>query len=142
MASATFTITGWGGSITLTLDEAGPSETSSPTPTTFQKSGKTGIVTHSIIARDGDKGQDMRPYSPDLTLEGLSLNDVRGQIDSLLLANQLTQDGLGVITVTGTASDGTQLINQAHLALVSASYRSVGGTRKWFRYILNFREFK
>jgi len=142
VASATFTITGGGVSITLTLDEAGPTETSSPTPTTFQKSGKTGIVTHPIILRDGDKGQDMRPYSPDITLEGLSLNDVREEIDSLLLIQQLTDAGLGVLTVTGTASDATELINQSNLALVSASYRSIGGTRKWFRYILNFREFK
>ena len=92
--------------------------------------------------RDGDLAQDMKPRSPEITIEGISLVDVRDKLKTMALGTQLDDDGLGIFSVVHTSSTGVVILNQSHLAFKIYSWRAYPGTRKWFRYSIEMTEKK
>lgn len=142
MGTATCTISlSGGGSVTFQLNESGPSEATSPTPSGLGKDYKRGIVAHPIPGLDRDIGQDMGAYSRKYVVEGLSLQDIRDALETMFLAPQIAEGGGGLITVSMTTGGGAGIINQSGLSIGSYSWRYVGGLKRWFRYVINFVEF-
>jgi len=142
MAATTCTISGGGQIVTLTLEETGPAETSSPTPSGIGETIRTGIVELEVPARDGDLGQDMKPKSPEITIDGISLVDVRDKLRTMVYMGQLDANGEGIFSVVHTSSTGITILNRTKLAFKSYSWRAYAGTRKWFRYSIVMVEFK
>lgn len=144
MGTATCTITDLETStgITLELNESGPNESKSPTPSNIGKSYKRALVQHEIPTLSCDIGQDMGANSREYPIDGISLQDVRDTLESFFLSTQFTAANPGGrFQVVMTSSGGSSVLNQSGLAIKTYSWKYVAGMPRWFRYTLMFVEF-
>ena len=145
MGTATCTITDKETSttITLSLDESGPSESTSPPPSGIGKDRKRAIVQHPIPTLDRDVGQDMGAYSNEYRLDGISHQDVRDALDNFFQVAQFTEAHPdGRFHVRMTDSGGTVRFEKQGLVIKNYSWAYAGGRKNWFRYTVTFVEFQ
>jgi len=142
MGTAQTTITGNSANITLQLDEAGPSESTSPPPEMVEVTQKRAIAIHPIPARDGDRAQDMGAFSTKVRVTGIGQLDVKNGLKDLAERSQLDSNGYGMVTVTMKNAAGTTLETYSNLALDDYSRTALKGRPKWFNYVINFTQYK
>jgi len=145
MGTATFTITDLDGAlseVSMSSLETGAENPNSPTPSELDEQIKRAIVDHPIPGLDRDIGQDMGAHSREYQVTGLVIQGDRDKIKNMALAAQFTASNPGGrFKIEMKTAAGSTVWSHSGVAIRSASFRYLGGVKKYFRAVVTFKEY-